>query len=316
MNGRVLILAVIAICFSLCGCESPSPYNEGLIRYNEEWLTPEEYNQIKSGEQSSIIDEPTPIINIPPVSETDTPDTNTQSNFIYDNGAIHVGGDNKPIELIDNPEAKNVTYEELIDFIVTDRTDEKVYSPLYVCSDFAEKVHNNAEAQGIKAAWVSVEFEDDPIGHAINAFETTDKGLVFIDCTGQSWGEKLSWYPTTPCRDIDSVAYVETSKAYGTIPINYAQSLSYDFYEQYTTKCLEYEELLDDYNDEVSRYNQETRGKIYYEGSPELAEMENWATELDERGQELDKLGEDLADCWAEPNGIVSNITIYWQPNG
>lgn len=316
---RCLPAILITVCLASltwAGCSSPSPYDEGLIWYNGEWVTVEEYEQIKSGEQSSSIDEPIPIINIPPASETGTTDTNTQSNFIYEGGAICVGGDNKPIELIDNPNAKDVTYEELIDFIIDDRTDEKVYSSWYVCADFAEDVHNNAEAVGIKAAWVGVDFENDPIGHAVNAFDTTDKGIVFIDCTGQSLGDRVSQYPFEPCEEWEGVAYVDIGKPYGIIPVHYAQSPSYDFYEQYNEKYYEYEQLLDDYNEEILRYNQEIRGKIYYEGSPELAEIEAWEAELDERSRQLDEFGEDIADCWAEPDSIVSAISIFWHGNG
>ncbi len=266
----VILITICLASVTWAGCSSQSPYEEGLIRYDGEWVTLEEYERLKSGEQSST--EPPPIINIPSVSETS--DNDAQSNFIYENGAICVGGDNEPIELIDNPEAKNVTYEELIDFILSDPTDEKMYTSWYVCSDFAEEVHNNAESFGIRAAWVGIDFEEDPIGHAINAFETTDKGIVFIDCTGRSLGDVIYQYPFELCEDWESVAYIEIGKPYGIIPLRYAQSPSYDFYEQYTEKCYEFDQLLSDYNEEVLRYNQEITGKIYYEGSAELAEIE------------------------------------------
>lgn len=68
---------------------------------------------------------------------------------------------------------------------------------LMVCSDFAEILHNNAELQGIRAAYVIVAFESgDP--HTMNAFETLDRGLVFVDSTGEGiqaaqeyWSEEL-----------------------------------------------------------------------------------------------------------------------------
>ena len=101
----------------------------------------------------------------------------------------YAGADGHHIKLIDNPNATDPTYQELINFIAADSTDQKRYEKgVYVCSDYAEDIHNNAEAAGIKAAWVSVDFEDECVGHACNAFNTTDKGLVFIDCTeSDSW---------------------------------------------------------------------------------------------------------------------------------
>ena len=47
--------------------------------------------------------------------------------YIYEHGAIHVGADGKPIELIYNPNATNPTYAELIAFIKEDTSDSKVY---------------------------------------------------------------------------------------------------------------------------------------------------------------------------------------------
>lgn len=94
-----------------------------------------------------------------------------------------VGGDDKLISLVNCDNAKNPTYSQLVQFIKKDSTDRKKYTSRYVCSDFAEDVHNNAEKAGIKAGWVAIRFKSGP-GHACNAFKTTDKGLVYIDCTG------------------------------------------------------------------------------------------------------------------------------------
>lgn len=65
-----------------------------------------------------------------------------------------------------------------------------------ICADFAERLHNNAELAGIRAGYVSIDLEGYPdsqgygipsdTGHALNVFETTDRGRVFIDCTGIS----------------------------------------------------------------------------------------------------------------------------------
>jgi len=92
-------------------------------------------------------------------------------------------------DLENNPDAINASWSQLKDFLREDRTDSNLYiENYYTCGEFAETLHNNAENSGIKAAWVAIQFEDDSISHALNAFVTTDRGLVFIDTTGTELG--------------------------------------------------------------------------------------------------------------------------------
>jgi len=92
------------------------------------------------------------------------------------------------------PTLINPSWAQLKDFLYEDDTDEMAYVyPTTVCFDFAQKLQRNAEAAGWRCAFVEVELEGYPdwygygipssTGHALNAFETTDKGLVYIDCT-------------------------------------------------------------------------------------------------------------------------------------
>jgi hypothetical protein len=117
-----------------------------------------------------------------------------------------VGADGQEISLLNNKSATNPTYNKLISFIKKDKTDERVYKPdKFTCGDFAEVVHNNAEKVGIKAAWVSVDFYNDEWAHVCNAFYTTDKGLVYIDCTGSYPHKKGS---------CDSIVKIKIGKPY------------------------------------------------------------------------------------------------------
>ncbi|MFA7352951.1 MAG: hypothetical protein WCZ22_05680, partial [Dehalococcoidales bacterium] len=108
------------------------------------------------------------------------------------------------IILINNKNATNPTYAQLLDFLEIDKTDEYPYhyafSPLgfyygsaesnldleklkniidgiiapsdpNICADFAERLHNNAEKAGIRCGYISLDF-DDGVGHALNVFET------------------------------------------------------------------------------------------------------------------------------------------------
>jgi hypothetical protein len=90
-------------------------------------------------------------------------------------------------DIVNDESASNPTWAELLDFLLKDETDENDYVPdVYMCGDYARDVHNNAEQAGIRTAYVAIEFADSY--HALNAFKTADKGLVFIDCTGlQAW---------------------------------------------------------------------------------------------------------------------------------
>lgn len=112
---------------------------------------------------------------------------NSDPNVVYPENSrfYYIGATGEPIELINNPNSTDPTYQEMLTFLRSDKTDEIEYDPdSFMCGDFAEVVHNNAEAAGIRAAWVSIDFRGFKAGHACNAFNTTDKGLVFVDCTG------------------------------------------------------------------------------------------------------------------------------------
>ena len=93
-----------------------------------------------------------------------------------------------PIVLISNSTATNPTWANLQNFILSDKTDQNKYvTGTYTCGDYARDVYDNAEKSGIRAAFVAVEFSDG--WHACDAFQTSDRGLVFIDCGGLAPGQ-------------------------------------------------------------------------------------------------------------------------------
>jgi hypothetical protein len=96
----------------------------------------------------------------------------------------------RDVYLVNNSNAVDPLYKELLEFIKSDRTDKNTYiEDVYMCGDFAEDMHNNAESVGIKAGWVAILLKDGNY-HACNVFKTVDKGLIFIDCTGSKAGER------------------------------------------------------------------------------------------------------------------------------
>lgn len=77
-------------------------------------------------------------------------------------------------------ELRNPTHDELRDFLAADETNVKTFvSGEYVCYDFVADLVNNAEAAGIRAAYVRI--RSDNWVHAIAGFETVDRGLIFIE---------------------------------------------------------------------------------------------------------------------------------------
>ena len=89
---------------------------------------------------------------------------------------------------------RNPSWEELKAFLYNDTTDQLEYIfPIFVCENFARTLQENAKEANWRCAFVSVELSGYPdwfnygipsnTSHALNAFETTDRGLIYIDCT-------------------------------------------------------------------------------------------------------------------------------------
>jgi hypothetical protein len=79
------------------------------------------------------------------------------------------------------PSYRSITWMELQDFLARDHTNWNKYTDKYVCVNFAMDLVANAMKQNINAWIVGVSFKDKADGHAFVAFETSDKGIVWID---------------------------------------------------------------------------------------------------------------------------------------
>ncbi len=132
-----------------------------------------------------------------------------------------------------NPIATNPTWGELKAFLLSDPTDDEYYSlGSFNCVSFAEMLHNNAEDAGIKSAFVAINFEDEPVGHAINAFKTTNRGLVYVDCTGGTFEERLEEKLYHLSIERDRIAYVKKNRKYGVLSMHTFISPEYSYYEE------------------------------------------------------------------------------------
>lgn len=205
------------------------------------------------------------------------------------------GGDDQPIRLSENSEAADPSWERLKEFLEQDKTDEIDYQiGQFICGDFAETLHNNAEQAGIRAAYVFVNFPEGP-GHALNAF-SVEGVTVYVDVIGA-----------------DKVAYIEEGKSYGVIALDVVTEFSYSYFETYAERVEQYLDDHEAYNDEfqdcsdeVDNYN--AVGSI----PPDGMTKEEWHTSLLAWQAELSDWYNDLA-VEKEALGISES---YWSPTG
>jgi myosin heavy subunit len=107
----------------------------------------------------------------------------------------------------DNTQAVNPTWNQLLMFITQDTTDQHPYNiNSFNCVNYATTVYNNAEKLNVEAATVTLNLRNSFVGHAVNAFITSDYGLVYVDCTTS-----------------DTIARVETGKVYRAVALGTVQ---------------------------------------------------------------------------------------------
>ena len=218
-----------------------------------------------------------------------------------------------PVYLQPNDSAEDVTWHELMDFLREDPTDQSPYiQDLYMCGGFSESLYNNAMASGIRVAWVSIELRGRTIGHALNAFFTTDRGLVFVDCTGGDTALVLSSGSGGTGCDHDRIAYVTPGEKYGLISLDRADSPSYEFYRAYSRLWESYLADLEDHNHLARQYNTFVTGRTLMAGSADARHAQQLHSELQSRRMSLDMQREVLGDCQWMSLGTVDRVRIYW----
>lgn len=117
----------------------------------------------------------------------------TASRFVIENGAPYYNP--RSILIINNPDARDVSTTKLRSFIENSSMVLRRYSPYsFICGDFASRLHNKAEASGIRCGFIMCNIWDDnkheSVGHAFNVFCGLDgKGNpvpIFADMTKKS----------------------------------------------------------------------------------------------------------------------------------
>jgi hypothetical protein len=220
------------------------------------------------------------------------------------------------MEVWNNTSATNPSWEQLVAFLKEDMTETISYwdsSPEFayskdqlrelgvpedrwfgnfVCGDFAALIHNNAEIIGIKAAEVVIHSIGKDYGHALNAFVTTDRGLVFIDCTGNKEGSGH-----------DKVCCIKKGKE--VICLELQDNIPWD-YEGF----LQQKHLLEQYNQEVLEFKAELE-KVgsNFEGKWHLHAWDYKKFKAWE--QRLIELEKQLIPVFGTED-IVTKVEIYW----
>jgi hypothetical protein len=74
---------------------------------------------------------------------------------------------------------RDPTYQEALQFISSDQTDKNQYNQSYTCINFANDFVNNALNQRYRCGFVLIDFPESC--HAIACFNTSDRGLIFVE---------------------------------------------------------------------------------------------------------------------------------------
>lgn len=210
------------------------------------------------------------------------------------------------VERVRKSSTQNISWAELQEVLIREDTDKMEYIPdKFDSQGFVLSLRDRLSRYGIRCAYVSVGFSDSDVGHALNAFETTDKGLVFVDCVGG-----------------DKIAYVEKGKPYVAISLDAVKPdyidcegnpaefwgelvwkkqnnlFSYDYYDFYIKRIEFFEQSTDTYNNALEEFNR---------GSTKWSQEQffNWK-------MNLEALQQDLGKGPTKPLGIVKSIEIYW----
>ncbi|AKB14194.1 hypothetical protein SAMN02910340_02544 [Methanosarcina thermophila] len=186
---RLLKIFSIFIILFLTASAASAAYCSGEGKCHRHFPNHYRYEPCESCRETATADEAedaaVPPDEVQPVVPTDAAGTTTVK--LCSNNVCTVGGNGEVITLTNYNNAVDPTYDQLIEFLKADKTDERPYTSTYVCSDFAKTLHDNAEKNGIRAGWIGSR----SCNHAFNVFQTTDKGTVYIDCTGVPGGATL-----------------------------------------------------------------------------------------------------------------------------
>ncbi len=264
---------------------------------------------------------------------------------------VYLKASGEPVNLVNNSAARDRPWQVVSDFLERDTTDQEYYTPNQGSAYFAEMLHNRAEYYGFKTAFVVVEFENGE-SYCLNAFNTVDYGLVYVDCTGAGAWDRAAppdivldyeipkeyedefiwfpfpWFPTIvefPSHSSwDKVAFVEEGEKLGFEGIN-CDFLQFN-YDGYWMMKIAYEgtPFWDDLRGMVVAHKEKLE-TWFIEKGVRMHHLDCW---IDEECRSLRDERENLEEFiplhlarfqplvewyhWKESDTAVMAIRVYW----
>ncbi len=211
---KLIIIPIIITGLFLVGCSTVEPLSSVQtstdFRVIEIPVAPEPEKFVVSTETKTLVLPEAEVIDHEPVGETPAPEPlyldaeeervpgtifhefGSSKEFVLSDGFFHEDTTSRPKEnALQNP-----TYDEVRTFLARDKTDEieytgkksKVYSGQeWMCADYSSTFRENANKEGMRSAVVVLYLatvadpDTDVTTHSLVAFETTDKGMVYIE---------------------------------------------------------------------------------------------------------------------------------------
>lgn len=165
----------------------------------------------------------------------------------------------QPVQVREQRNAGPVSYGELLQFLASDATELTDRPDNATSALFAARLHDNAEARGLKSAIVRADFVEEDYFCYFNAFPTTDKDIVYIsDRSSQSPDIRALIKPQ------DTVVYITNESEAGGLPVSLVDGRLDDaFYQsmmeatrQYRFDILMYFQARELLDADIKDYNQ------------------------------------------------------------
>ncbi|BBL64202.1 MULTISPECIES: hypothetical protein [Methanosarcina] len=223
-------------------------------------------------------------------------------------------------------DAADPDFNTLIMFLSEDATEDKDYVyPVYTCGDFASRLHDSAEKRGIRCGIVGVKFKtayeenrseilnngshylpayssyDACRGHAFNAFNTTDRGIVYVDSTGITVEEKEMGN-----KPYDMIVYAREGEELGEIRVDQVESLDYSYYKLKEGQYLRYRSTVEKYNYAAEILNREIR-----ENNISASTAINKKRELEAMRLNLEQR-EEYKWIIVGQLGVIDHLQVFW----
>jgi len=141
---------------------------------------------------------------------------------------------------------------------------------------------------------------------------TTDKGIAFVDCTGEDTSFVATVGAGEGSCDYDKTAYVQVGQEYGLISLDRAESSDYSFYVEYSKGWVDYLAELEEFNALADEYNALVEGRTLIAGSSEARKAQRLYGELQSRRVDLEVQQELLGPCRWDSIGVVEHVELYW----